>query len=125
MLEGKSGILIVDDDTPVRELLQEVLSQEGFSVLVAQNGPEALDLLASHPLANRVGVAFLDYRMPKMSGLELGRRIKTDPQTKDTKLVLVSATIMKPHQTRDFLAVIRKPFEIDQIIAKAYELSTT
>jgi len=66
-------ILIVDDDSVVRALLQRLLTNAGYSVTTAAHGAEALDavLQAQEP----VDLAITDIRMPHMDGWELGRRL--------------------------------------------------
>ena len=63
-------ILVVDDDRAVRESLRRSLSFNGYSVALAQDGVEALDLIAS----DRPDALVLDVMMPKLDGLEVCRR---------------------------------------------------
>ena len=65
-------ILVVDDDRAVRESLRRSLSFNGYSVALAQDGVEALDLIAS----DRPDALVLDVMMPKLDGLEVCRRIR-------------------------------------------------
>ena len=72
------NLLIVDDDEANCELLFERLSSEGYPTEVCSDGEEAWDLLEATP--NRFDVILLDRRMPKLSGLELLKRIKDHPR---------------------------------------------
>lgn len=65
-------ILFVEDDTAVRESTAKLLAARGFCTLVAQNGYEALQLLARH----RVDVLFTDVVMPDLNGIELAKQAK-------------------------------------------------
>ncbi len=65
-------ILVVEDEPIICELLAEVLRAPHRSIETRDNGPAALELLERNP----VDLAFLDVRMPGMSGLELAQRIK-------------------------------------------------
>jgi CheY-like chemotaxis protein len=72
----KSVILIVDDDADSRELLSELLAKEGYAVVCAENGRDALDYLSrSIP-----SLIILDLMMPIMSGWEFRERQRADPQ---------------------------------------------
>ena len=66
------GILVVDDEQGIRDLMRDALSLEGHQVICAQNGTEAIELLSS----NKVDVVFLDIRMPKGDGLTALREIR-------------------------------------------------
>ena len=61
-------ILLADDDDLLRNLVKEVLEEEGFSVLVAVDGEEALDIFWSQP---ELSLVILDIMMPKIDGLQL------------------------------------------------------
>lgn len=65
-------ILIVDDESSVRESLAKVLQKENFQTMVAENGHEAESLITTE----NVSLVLSDFRMPEMSGLELLQRIK-------------------------------------------------
>jgi CheY-like chemotaxis protein len=65
-------VLLVEDDTLVRDAVIELLRQHGFATLVAQDGYEAIRLLMEHP----VDLLFTDIVMPGISGFELARQAK-------------------------------------------------
>ncbi|EAT11976.1 diguanylate cyclase [Bermanella marisrubri] len=81
-------ILIVDDVASNLVLLGSHLEDQDYSVIEATNGPQALDLLQSH---DDIDLVLLDVEMPKMSGLEVLRKIKQDEQIKDLPVILVTA----------------------------------
>lgn len=68
----KRKILIVDDEAPLREMLRDAFENEGYEVVTASGGKEALQVLRE----NTVRVIISDLKMPGMDGLELCRRIK-------------------------------------------------
>jgi CheY-like chemotaxis protein len=72
----KDKVLVVDDEISIRSLFEEVLSEAGYDVLLAENGERALEILKQE----EIGVIFLDLRLFGMNGIELCRNIrKTNP----------------------------------------------
>lgn len=71
---GVETILVVEDNTSVRELTTQVLSELGYHVLVAKHGPEALDVAARH--AGVIALLLTDVVMPGISGQELATRLE-------------------------------------------------
>jgi DNA-binding NtrC family response regulator len=71
-MEDRIRVLVVDDEEVVRLGYRRVLSTDGFRVIAAGNGAEALDLMAG----DRFDVVLLDLRMPGMDGLDVLRAIK-------------------------------------------------
>jgi len=70
-LSGNESILIVDDEAALLEVTAEILKQHGYNVLIAQNGPEALDIMTKYP----VSLVLSDVIMPEMDGYELAGMI--------------------------------------------------
>jgi DNA-binding response OmpR family regulator len=104
-------ILVVDDDPVIQKLLAVNFEMEGYHVITASDGEEALEQVA----AERPGVVVLDVMMPKLDGIEVTRRIKADPDTRSTPVLLLSAKA----QAKDIAigmeagadAYLTKPFE--------------
>ena len=82
-------ILLVDDDPPKRYTLARTLSRAGFLVQEAGTGAEALRLVASRP-----DLVILDVKLPDISGLEVCRRIKSDPTTRAIPVLHISTTFV-------------------------------
>ncbi len=80
-------ILVVDDLLPNVRLLQAKLESEYYDVITASNGKEALNVMATTP----PDIVLLDVMMPEMDGFETCRRIKRNPKTADTPVVMVTA----------------------------------
>ncbi|HEV7822815.1 MAG TPA: response regulator, partial [Burkholderiales bacterium] len=81
-------ILNLDDNLAARYLRTRALVQEGFEVIEAGTGAEALDIVRENP----PDIALLDVQLPDMSGLEVCSRMKSDPATSDIPVVQISAT---------------------------------
>lgn len=79
-------ILIVEDEDVLRERYSEYLTSQGFDVRVAADGKTALDTASSFPF----DVMLLDIRLPIMDGLEVLKAIKSNPETKDKKIILLT-----------------------------------
>ena len=80
-------VLVVDDNQQNLELLQAYLEDIDCETLTANDGIEALAIIAG----NQVDLVLLDIMMPKMSGFEVCRRIKNDPKTTDIPVIMVTA----------------------------------
>lgn len=108
---GSETILLVEDDTPARELLEEYLEEQGFNVLSAVDGEEALKIFHRQPDA--VDAVITDWVMPGMPGPDLAKRIqRTRP---DTRILLMSGYTERGGPTRDpdvRLKLLRKPFAL-------------
>ena len=80
-------ILVVDDEKPIHSYLQRKLTKLGYTVFVAEDGEEALSMtLSSFP-----DIILLDIKIPKINGIEVCKRIKSDPRTKDIPVLILSA----------------------------------
>ena len=80
-------VLIVDDERHNRELLEIMLKPEGFVLLSAASGEEALALIARQP----PDLILLDVMMPGMSGYDVAGKIKSDPATKNIPVIMLTA----------------------------------
>ncbi len=114
----KVEILIIEDETDIREVIEHNLSKEGFSVRSTGDGGEALGLIKSQS----PDLVLLDLMLPGMNGLEICRRIKTDPVTSSTAVIMVTA---KGEESDIVLGLglgaddyISKPFSPREMIAR-------
>lgn len=80
-------ILIVDDERSNRELLEVMLSQEGFRLLMAASGEEALAMVAQDP----PDLILLDIMMPGLDGYEVAATIKANLATRSIPVIMVTA----------------------------------
>ena len=84
---GKARVLVVDDEAGNRDLLARRLQREGYAVLAAGGGREALEVVAREP----VDVVLLDVMMPDLDGLAVLERLKADPASRDLPVIMISA----------------------------------
>ena len=80
-------VLIADDEPALRQLVAVTLDSYSYSILEAEDGDQAWDLLRQHLPA----VAVLDVAMPGRSGLDLARAIRAEPALAGTKIILLTA----------------------------------
>jgi CheY-like chemotaxis protein len=104
-------ILVVDDDRVIQQLLVVNLELEGYEVDVASDGEQALERVK----AGRPALVLLDIMMPKLDGWEVCRRIKQDPDLKDTPIIFLSARAQEMDVRRGYAtgvdAYLTKPFD--------------
>jgi len=87
MSNTAATLLIVDDETHVRKLLQMLLQNQGYETLTASSGEEALALVAEQP----PDLILLDIMMPGMDGYEVARQIKANTATSNIPIIMLSA----------------------------------
>ena len=80
-------ILVVDDDLVIRGFLRELLAEEGYEVILASNGEEAIDLAE----IENPEVILLDINMPGIDGIEVCKRLKAQEETRYIPIIIVTA----------------------------------
>jgi CheY-like chemotaxis protein len=117
-------VLIVEDDDGIRELLAELLRGEGYQVLIARNGYEALDIL-QHETASLV--VLLDRHMP-YDGHKVIAWLEETQRVGQHRVVIMPASIPRP-QEQEWLAdgtiaaLLPKPFDLDEMLALVQQLA--
>jgi len=106
-------VLVVDDDASIRELLSTVLEDDGYEVMPAANGEDALAVCARW----RPDVIVLDLMMPVMDGWTFAKRLR---ERDDIPIVVLSAAndLERHAKSVGAIEVIGKPFDLDQLIPK-------
>jgi Response regulator containing CheY-like receiver, AAA-type ATPase, and DNA-binding domains len=105
-------VLVVDDDRGVRELLTRSLSFEGFDVMEAANGQDALIQLRT---GRRPGVIVLDLRMPVMDGWAFRVAQRADPRIARIPVVILSGADAHRFQEIEAVAALEKPVSLSQL----------
>ena len=118
-------ILIADDEPNIVTSLEFLMDQAGYETKVATNGQEALDLAASfHP-----DLVLLDIMFPAKSGYEVCQRLKSEANTRNIKVVIVSAKGRDVEVAKAMElgadAYIAKPFSTRELVAKVREMLGT
>jgi two-component system, cell cycle response regulator len=118
--ENKSqlSVLIIEDHPDQRDLLAIVLQREGYKVVTAANGLEALERLEQ----DEVHIALSDIMMPKMDGFELINKIRSNSALRHIYIILITARIQEGDRVRglDLGAddYITKPFSFSELLAR-------
>jgi CheY-like chemotaxis protein len=110
------AILLIEDDPDIREAIQDVLTDEGYQVVVADTGMQALDRLrAGGPLPDLI---LLDLMMPVMDGWQFRAEQKRHPAWNAIPVIVLSA-VGNTHEKADSigaLGCLRKPLDIDELL---------
>lgn len=113
---GRRFVLVVDDDTPIRTTIAEILGDEGYAVREAANGAAALAVLRTE--SDTPGLILLDLRMPVMDGFDFRARQLEDPALASIPVVVLSADsdVFAKAATLKTKAVLRKPIDLQALI---------
>lgn len=84
---AREKILLADDDLEVQDIAKAILSKEGYEVIIAKDGNEALDLAKVH----KPDLIILDYLMPGLNGLETCQTLKKDNDLKNIPVLMITA----------------------------------
>jgi DNA-binding response OmpR family regulator len=115
-------ILIVDDEPSLLRIISYALEAEGYEIVTAENGAEALIKVK----ANQPDLLILDVKLPEISGIEVCRQLRTDPEMVGLPIIMLSARI----QIADKIAglkvgadeYITKPVDTDELVARVAAL---
>jgi DNA-binding NtrC family response regulator len=116
---GEETILVVEDNIPVAELERKILTNAGYTVIVAINGKEALDIYQTRK--EEISLVILDLLMPEMSGRDcLLELLKIDPSV---KVLIASGYAPEDELHREISPLVRgflhKPFAIAELLNEA------
>jgi diguanylate cyclase (GGDEF)-like protein len=113
-----STVLVVDDDIDIARFIEVNLRLEGFDVLVAHDGQDALEVIG-HQLPD---LALVDVMMPRIDGVELTRRLRSDPTTAGLPVIMLTAKSLSVDKVVGLTAgaddYIIKPFDTLELIAR-------
>ncbi len=114
--------MVVDDSVTVRKVTSRFLEREGFDVLTARDGVEAMKLLEDH----RPDVMLLDIEMPRMDGFEVAKRVKGSNALRSIPIIMITSRTGDKHRDRAFaLGVERymgKPYQEDELLTAMSEV---
>jgi DNA-binding response OmpR family regulator len=119
---SKPLVLVAEDDADILQLVTTRLARDGFEVLSARNGVDALAIARER----RPSVAVLDVSMPGLDGLEVLQQIRSDEQLRGMRVLLLTAKAQESDTRRGFAAgadsYVRKPFSPSDLSARVRAL---
>jgi two-component system cell cycle response regulator DivK len=117
-MPARAKILYIEDNFDNRKLVSRVLEAEGYEVIEAQNGMQALERLD----ADQIDLTLVDINMPDIDGYTLATRIRSTPKFAGMPILAMTANVMRGDRERSLEAgcdgYIQKPIDIDTLSAQ-------
>jgi CheY-like chemotaxis protein len=121
-MEALGRVLVIDDSEVIRQLIAMNLEFEGFEVVTAVDGQDALDKI----LEVRPDVVTIDVKMPRMDGLATVARLRADPRTAGVKIAMVTASAqeidLRRGEAAGVDAYVTKPFDPEALVRTIRDL---
>lgn len=118
MNASQAQVLVVEDETAIRDMIQFALRRAGMDVEGAADAREALSMISDR----RPDIILMDWMMPGVSGIELTRRLRREPVTSDIPIIMLTARITEDDKVAGLEAgtddYIIKPFSPRELIAR-------
>ena len=118
----KRKILIADDEKDIVIILKLALEKEGYAIISAYDGLEALEKVA----AEKPDLILLDIMMPKMDGYSVNLKLKENPETAKIPVIVITGRgqlkeLVQARQEITILAYLEKPFTVAMLLGKIRE----
>jgi two-component system cell cycle response regulator DivK len=114
-------ILVVEDQPDNRRILRDLLTSVGFEIIEAENGQEALEVVARE----RPNLILMDIQLPLLDGYEATRRIKADPALRAIPIIVITSYALSGDESKARAAgcdaYVTKPFSPRALLAKVRE----
>jgi DNA-binding response OmpR family regulator len=115
---GSGRVVVVEDEPDVAELMRYHLAREGYEVVLAPNGADALRLIQGA----RPDIVLLDIMIPQLNGWEVCRRLKQDPETRGIPIIMVTGRVEEGDKVLGFELgaddYVTKPFSPRELLAR-------
>jgi chemosensory pili system protein ChpA (sensor histidine kinase/response regulator) len=108
---GPPLVLIVDDSLTVRKITSRLLTREGFEILTAKDGLDALQAIGERT----PDAILLDIEMPRMDGFEFAKTVKADPKFADIPIIMITSRTAEKHRNR------AKSLGVEVYLGKPYQ----
>lgn len=117
-MEDNKSIVIAEDQSDIAHLVDYRLTKLGYEVTWGKNGREALEYVRE----KKPALVILDVMMPIMDGFEVLRKLKSDPETKEIPVIMLTAKSMEEDILKGFdsgaVDYIVKPFSVSELAAR-------
>jgi CheY-like chemotaxis protein len=105
-------VLVVEDDTSLRELYRSALVSAGYSVVAVEDGIDALRRVER----DAPQAVVLDMALPRLGGRDVQRELRSRPETSRIPIVVVSGTDISDLNAADYAAVLKKPIHPEAVV---------
>jgi chemosensory pili system protein ChpA (sensor histidine kinase/response regulator) len=109
-------VMVVDDSLTVRKITSRLLEREGYTVLTAKDGVDALEQMRDA----LPGVMLVDIEMPRMDGFDLTRNVRGDPRTQQIPIIIISSRTADKHRNQAVSlgvnAFLGKPYQESELL---------
>ena len=117
--EGKPKVLIADDEPDIVYVLSEVLSDEGYDTITAADGEETLRKAKEY----KPDIILLDIMMPKMDGYSVNVQLKSQPETKDIPVIVITGRgqlkeLFDMNEKAPIDDFLEKPFPVKELLER-------
>jgi len=110
---AQKKVLLVEDDLEIRDILQDLLEAEGYDVIPASHGRQALEFLSASPTEALPDLVVLDMMMPLVDGSQVLASMKSDPKLSPIPVVVMSAVARE--RPAGAAAFLRKPIPLQKL----------
>ncbi len=125
LAEVPPAVMVVDDSLTVRKATQRLLAREGYDVMLAKDGVDALRQLAER----QPDVMLVDIEMPRMDGFDLTRHVRADERLRDLPIVMITSRTADKHrnyaQSLGVDAYLGKPYRDDELLGQVARFSAS
>lgn len=118
----RTCIMVIDDSLTVRRVMQRLFEREGYQVLLARDGVDALEQLHDLDAPAMPALLVVDIEMPRMDGYDLVRNLRSSERTRSLPVIMVTSRSADKHRDHAFElgvnAYFGKPFQEEQLLAE-------